>query len=546
MNLKRSDIFSPVGIILLLANLVVFNMWTSRFYGRLDLTENQVYTLSDVTVEILNELEEPLTVKAFFTRDVPWPDNNVARYVEDQLAEMKANSNGNFRYEFLDPTDEDELKKEAESFRLKQIQVQELRKDKMEFKFVYMGMALIYEDRQEVIPAIRSQNLPNLEYEILSKIKRVTTEETQTVGFLGGHGEPSLTQDMRALDGELRKQYEIKQVNLTTRTTVPEDIDLLCVIGPKEDIPEKDRFAIDQYIMRGGRVIFAINKVDTDISQSRAERSKLRIDQWTEHFGFKLGDELVMDTRAPRLPFPVMGGGDQQYMLFYYPFFPYIINFNRDNRALKELQQVQFYFPTAIDTSSAAELDSANAIPLLYTSSNSAVQPAPFNINPMSVYQWDKVNLLLGVLIEGKFESYWADKDIPVDEEGNPVSDEEVIPWSKDTQIAVFSDAMFIQDRYLAGMDLMPKVVHNLPMVLNLIDWMAQDERLISIRSREVFSRSVETEQIKDATRHAFKYANLIVPPLLVILFGLIRWQIRKGRRRAMDVSQVGSRSGGE
>ncbi len=538
---RRAGWWSVFAVILVLLNLNVLNLWSKELYKRFDLTDTKMFTLSDVTEEILQELEEPLTVKAFFTRDLPSPYNNVARYVEDQLAEMKANSNGNFIYEFRDPSDEEELKKEAESYRLEQVQVNELRKDKMEFKFVYLGMAFIYQDRQEVIAAIHPQNLGNLEYEILSKIKRITEEETQTIGFLGGHGEPQLSQDMRALDGELRKQYDLKQVNLTSRSTVPEDISLLCVIGPKEDIPEKDRFAIDQYIMRGGKVLFAINKVDADISQMRADRSKLRIDPWTQNYGFRLGDELVLDTRAPTLPFQVMGRSGAQYTLVFYPFFPEIVNFNRENRAFKDLRQVRFYFPTAIDTSFAAELDSAKATPLLFSSGYSATQPAPYDINPMSLqarqYQWDKANLPLGLLVEGKFKSYWSDKDIPVDDDGNLVSDEEVIPWSQDTRIAVFSDGIFIQDRYIPGLN-------NLTMVLNLIDWMIQDERLISIRSREVLSRPIE--EVKDATRRTVKYANLIIPPLLVIIFGLVRWQIRKGRRQLMDISQHGSRSGGD
>ena len=102
MNNKNSSFFSPIAVLLIVANLVVLNIWTSRMFGRIDLTENKVYTLSDVTKEIIRELEEPLTIKAYFTKDLPAPYNNISRYVEDQLAEMKAYGKGKFRFEFLD------------------------------------------------------------------------------------------------------------------------------------------------------------------------------------------------------------------------------------------------------------------------------------------------------------------------------------------------------------------------------------------------------------------------------------------------------------
>jgi len=236
MKLKQSNIFAPINLLLIVVNLVVFNLVSSDLFGRIDLTENRVYTLSDVTKDVLRNLEETLTIKAYFTRELPAPYNNIARYVEDQLAEMKAYGGGRFRYDFLDPADEEELKKEAEKFRLEPIQVNVMEKDKVEFRLAYLGMVLIYEDRQEVIPVV--QSLENLEYEVLSKIKRVTSEEAQTIGFIEGHDELMLRQDLTRIDRELRKLYELKAVDLSARYSIPDDIDLLCLIGPKKDIPE--------------------------------------------------------------------------------------------------------------------------------------------------------------------------------------------------------------------------------------------------------------------------------------------------------------------
>lgn len=539
MNLKRSDIFSPVGIILILANLVFLNLWTSQLFGRIDLTENRMYTLSDVTRDILRELDETLTIKAYFTKDLPPPYNNIARFVEDHLAEMKAYGGGKFRFEFLDPEDEEALKKEAESFRLEPIQVNEYRADKVQFKLAYMGMALIYEDRQEVIPVV--QSLENIEYEILSKIKRVTTEETATIGFLEGHDEPALREDMTQLDRELRKLYDLKPVNLSSRSSVPEDIDLLCIIGPKKDIPESERFMIDQFLMRGGKAIFALNMVDTDISQMQAKRSELRIDPWTENYGFKFTDKLVMDRSAPTLPFQTMTRFGRQITMVVYPLFPEVTAFNRDNLAMKALRQVRLYFPSEIDTTLAAEMDSVTIISLLYSSPKSALMAPPYDINPLTqrnLQQWDRSNICMGAVLTGKFTSFWKDKDVPRNEEDEPITEDEIIPSSPETRIVVFGDANFIQDQFIVpGLD-------NLTMMMNTVDWLVQDERLITIRSREVSNRPIG--EVSDVARRTVKYANMIIPPLLVILFGLFRWRLREAKRHRLEFSGSSSRIGGD
>ncbi len=538
MKLKQSDIFAPINLLLIVVNLVVFNLVSSDLFGRIDLTENRVYTLSDVTRDVLRNLEETLTIKAYFTRELPAPYNNIARYVEDQLAEMKAYGGGRMRYEFLDPADEEELKKEAEKFRLEPIQVNVMEKDKVEFRLAYLGMVLIYEDRQEVIPVV--QSLENLEYEVLSKIKRVTSEEAQTIGFIEGHDELLLRQDLTRIDRELRKLYELKAVDLSARYSIPDDIDLLCLIGPKKDIPEKDRFAIDQFIMRGGKMLICLNKVDADLSNMQANRSALRIDPWTEHYGFRVNDDLVVDRMSPTLPFQTMTRYGRQITMVPYPLFPEVINFNRENLALKVLRQVRLYFPSSIDTSLAADMDSVTVTSLFWSSEKSTTQSSPYDINPLTrrgPLIYDMAHLPLGVLVQGRFTSYWKDRSIPIDEDGNPVSDEGIIPESPETRMVVIGDANFVHDQYIVpGLD-------NLTMMLNLIDWLAQDEALITIRSRDVSSRPIG--EVSDTARSTVKWANILVPPLLVIGFGVFRRRIRRSARRmATEGSLAGDRGG--
>lgn len=540
MKIKKSDFFSPIGILLVLGNLVFLNLIGTRLFGRIDLTQNKVYTLSDVTKDILRNLDEPLTVKAYFTRDLPAPYNNTARFVEDQLAEMKAYGHGKFRFELVDPADQEKLKAEAEKFRLEPVQVNEMKADKVEYKLAYLGMVFLYQDKQEVIPTI--QSLDNLEYEIVNKIRRVTTGRTPQVGFLTGHGEMALAEKMQQLNGELRKLYDVKNIDFNSSNKVPDGLDVLCVVGPTDDLSEKDKFAVDQYIMKGGKVLFMIDKVKTELQQMQASKSNLRIDPWTTNYGFKVNDDLVLDRLCPTLPFQMVSqDGRRQITMVNYPFFPEVVNFNRSITALKILRQVRFYFPSSVDTTVDPGYPLEKKV-LFYSSDRSTTMDGPtYQIDPFSLkgqIKLDKAKLPLGMLVSGKFHSFWAGKEVPVDKDGNKVSTDPVIGESPDTRIVVLGDANLINDQYLVpGLD-------NLTMVLNVIDWLAQDESLISIRSRAAASRPLG--EVSDVTRNTVKYTNLLIPPLLVIGYGLIRWRMRKAASKAAMLAAKTTAPGGQ
>jgi hypothetical protein len=180
---------------------------------------------------------------------------------------------------------------------------------------------------------------------------------------------------------------------------------------------------------------------------------------------------------------------------------------------------------------------------LFWTSDKSAIQNEPYDINPLTQrgkYLFDQKGQVLGVLLTGKFNSYWKEDKPPVTEEGEPVTEEEILRESPETRMVVISDANFLQDQYIVpGLD-------NLIMTLNLIDWLSQDEALISIRSKDVGSRPIKAD-IADSVRRTVKYANMIIPPILVIGFGLVRWRTRKAARRMalrdLNVDRTGGKN---
>ena len=186
-TMKTQKTHTLVRVLVVFGILVLVNIISIRLFGRLDLTSNRQFSLSEASRELMQNLDDRVTVKAYFTEDLPAPYNNNRRLVLDQLNEYKAYAGGNLQFDFVDPAEE-KTEQEAVQQGIAPVQVQVVKEDKFEVKRAFMGMVFLYEDRREVIPVL--QNTANLEYEISSTIRRLTVRERKTIGFLSGHGEP--------------------------------------------------------------------------------------------------------------------------------------------------------------------------------------------------------------------------------------------------------------------------------------------------------------------------------------------------------------------
>ena len=171
--------------------IILVNVISLKYFMRIDLTEDGIYTLR--CEQAARQLaRDKFLVKAYYTARHTGPYNNNRRYLRDQLDDYRAYADGNFQYEFVDPKSSEELEQEAQRYGIPPVQVQVLKEDKFQVDNAYMGLVFLYGDRQERIPVIRSTS--NLEYEISSAIKKLTSKELRKVGFLTGQGEPDLEQ----------------------------------------------------------------------------------------------------------------------------------------------------------------------------------------------------------------------------------------------------------------------------------------------------------------------------------------------------------------
>jgi len=386
-----------------------------------------------------------------------------------------------------------------------------------------MGLVFLYQDKHETIPLVQSTT--GLEYDVSSMVKRLTSKNKTVVGMLMAPGGAERNPVMNNLRTVLERNYEVRPVDLSGNKMVPADLKILLAIGFQEDINDWYKYAIDQFIMRGGKVAFMLNKVAADLQQGSAQQGPLRIDDWTKTYGFKINDDLVMDKSCGMI-------NVQQRMGFFtiqnainYPYFPQIKKFSSSSPIVKELENMMLFFPSSIDTTVATG-KGLKIEPLMWSSQESKRQIRQYDISPQQKYDPKTFNegpFILAAAITGSFKSYFQGRGVPQgDSSAPPLVGATVVNESPDNRLIVVGDGHFPQDAFASDPS-------NIDFMLNAVDWLALDEALIQIRSREVTSRPLA--EVSDGVKASVKYANIFIPPGIVILIGAVRWQLRRRRK---------------
>jgi len=523
--MKTTKTQTLVRLLIVFGILVLVNVISIRIFGRLDLTGNRQFSLAEASKELMRNLDDRVTVKAYFTEDLPAPYNNNRRLVLDQLNEYKAYAGGNLQFDFIDPAEE-KTEQEAVQQGVAPVQVQVVKEDKFEVKRAFMGLVFLYEDRREVIPVL--QNTANLEYEISSTIRRLTVRERKTIGFLTGHGEPALN-ELGGAQQLLRRQYELQAVDLAGGKTVPPGVAALVVMAPSTAIPEPAKYKLDQYLMRGGRLAFLLNRVNANLQNQSGTPLDLNLDDMLETYGMRINNDLVRDVQCANISIVQQQFGFSFQSQVPFPYLPMASAFSPDNPMVKDLQSVVFFFVSSVDTARPSERG-LTAEMLVRSSAQSGRQTGVYMFDPLQRFTADEFtekNIPMALLTSGVFTSLYKDRPIPEDTSATtPPPVGQPLTVSPETRVILVGDGDFARDQYLGNRD-------NLTFLANAIDYLVDDAGLISIRSKDVTLSPLE--QVSDGTKRMLKYGTLAVPPLLVLGYGIIRWRIRKARRKALE-----------
>ena len=546
---------------LILANFIVHY----ASFGRLDLTENRVWSLSDGSRDLVAGLGERMEVTAYFTENLPPPFNSTEQYVRDLLEEYEAASGGKLVVRFINP-EEEEDQSAAEEDGVRRVAHQVIENDAVSVREGYRGLVIEYLGEKKTIAVI--QDPTGLEYTITMAIKELA-EDPRPIGVVTGHEGPTLEEGLGGLR-EALPTYTLTGVNANEE--IDPDLAALLIIGPETAFTETELQRIDQYVMRGGSLgVFGGNtKLGLEGPEPSVEAADTGINELLTAYGVRVNTDVVMDAQCSRAPWRHPSGIQLPVQ---YPPVP-ILSFTdeqQEHNAIFRIQTAVMPFTSSLELTTAPAGVSVEV--LGRTSENSWREAAGTSLAVRHPSQWrfgdDKGPFPLLVAAQGRLPSAFANApDMSTSEAGNQIEAPDVAEG--DARVFVAGTASFLRDEFLPqpqpGME--RDLSGALSFALNAIDWLAADADLIAIRAKNIEDPVIEVPAVQaaedeirsavenqdqdevdeglerrnaaleawDSKKAAYRWLNTLGIPFVFGIFGVFRWQGRKRRRKNLKL----------
>lgn len=534
---KENNIVLTIAI---LGSLVFLNLLSANHFFRVDLTRDGKFTLSDASKDTVRNLDDVVTVSAYFTKGLPVPYAGHGRYLRDLLEEYRAASKGNFSFEMLDPAEEEttaDKAKKKESGRdifgrlvreptsverqlaelgVRPVEIRVIEDDQQQTKRAYMGVVLRYQDELEVIPVL--QDLPNLEKEMTSLMRKLTRER-QPVLAIVHNSDFSQISNLRKM---LEANYEIKDIEPDEGFVIGEDVDSLLFVGNARVKSGNVLREINKFIQGGKNATLLLDKIEVD-PQTFKPRAIDKDDEskganlygMLEKFGVKMAEGLVADVECVSLSMREQRGQMVLNVPVKYPFIPEVIRLNQESNVTRGLSGIIFPFVTSLEIS---EIDGIKATQLAFSSKNSWLESLPPNLDPRRDWRQSDINVSgpypVMAKLEGEFPDLYKEDTGEISEAGDQVVVE--------SRVLLAGTSGLVWDEFLGG--------PNQALALNMVDWMMADSSLLAMRSRAFADAPIDPD-ISDVARASIKYGNIVGMPILLVLYGLLRWRRRERRR---------------
>jgi gliding-associated putative ABC transporter substrate-binding component GldG len=502
----KAAVASYITLILIIVLLV--NFLSEKLFFRLDFTSDHKYTMSKSTRDILKGLKQPVTVKAYFSKDLP-PDVARARSdFKELLVEYASISKGKLVYEFIDPTKDEVTEQEAAQNGIQPVIIDSREKDKSVQKKAFLGAAVKMGEKSEVIPLIQPGS--PIEYILSSAIKKLSVTQKPVVAFLQGHGEPTL-EAMSQVYQTLSILNNVVTVQLNDTSKALDKFNTLVIVAPKDSFPEKHLAQLDDFLNQGKNLLLAINRVQGDLNRGVGTSLNTGLEKWLLQKGISVDENFVIDVSCASVGVRQQQGTFSYTTSLSFPYIPVLTGFAQ-HPVTTGLSSVLMQFVSTVTFKGDS---STQFIPLVKTSKKAAIRPVPvyFDIQ----YQWKEQDFPLSDLTVGAAVKLKT-------------------PSGKFARLIVFGDGDFPVNG--VGEQAMQLSSDNVNLFANSVDWLSDDTGLIELRTKGIMLRPLE--QIDDSTKVLLKWMNFLLPIFIIIIYGIFRMQRNKNiRMKRMEEGYV-------
>lgn len=572
---------------LFIAGIILLNVIASLLYRRIDMTEDGRYSLSKGTIAFIenkSNFENRLNLKIYLEGNLPAELKHFRNTIEDKLKEFKQYAGDRIEYQFIDPNAGTEAEKQdlyrtiyANEKGILPMELVYMKDGEQSKIMIWPGAEIDYGGSTvqtvqflpgstvrkpyslDGITDIINNSINNLEYILISSLRRATEQSKPRIAFLQGHGELTYAQTQRAR-ALIAPYFAIADVTINDSLAALNNVDGLVIARPTKPFSDKELYIIDQFVMRGGRLMCFLDALylNEDSLNTKGMTHSIRMQTGLERmlfdYGLKLNDNYIVDARcAPKaVPFA------KQSLI---PWFFHVMASPTKHPISRNLEPVSLQYANEIQFVGSSK----NTLsPILTSSTNSNVtglaplvnlaMPLNYGKNPELIANPDdEINkrCLAGVA-EGFFESHF--KNRIVDEFANNPIAKFKEKSSKEGKVFLIGNGRFIANSYdsmpardgkgfmyrptefndlrmdpeLAQLGI-PIYFGNQEFFQNLADYMMGENSVLDIRSRQIDIHAIDKEKIKQDAKF-YKVVNLLVPVLLVLLFALLMGYLRKNR----------------
>jgi len=535
MTKKQVIIITALSVIaFILALMVSGHLWL-----RLDLTKNKAYTISKVSRNLYKELSDPVNITYYLSNKlktiVPAPGE-----IEDTLREYAAYSRGKIRLTVRDPLKAGLSK--ADELGLQPRQVQTVEQDNASLITVYSGIVIEYLDRMDVLPWVISTD--TLEYDLTSRIRSLVNDSERWLGVIVGDNFRQWREDFGYLEATLAEAGYMTRL-LSIGDDIPDNLPALFVLGGAEDMDDWALYRIDRYIQQGGKVLFAVKGVFIDTISGSVE-ARLHPNQtlleMIASYGVIIRQELALDRNALTLQYSTrMPNGATQFKIIRYPLWIGVLKDNGNDKhpVSSTFTGLDLYWASPLEL---APPSSVEAVSLFTSTPQGWSMRQAFYTNPEIPYMLEmetndtKGVKILGAALSGTFPSFFRGSPKPA-REGSGEELPDMPDNAKESRIIVVGDTDFATNMINAT-----QARHNLDFLLRAADWLANDDDIIGIRSRQ--PQTGRFDKITDPSSRAavmklIQILNIGFIPLLVIIAGLLIASRRIARAKNAELKSV-------
>jgi ABC-2 type transport system permease protein len=569
-NIKRSNLIQlTLGVLI----IILVNIIGSFLFTRFDLTAEKRYSLSPATRKMINNLSDVVFFKVYLEGDLPSGFRRLANETREMLDEFRAYGK-NIQYEFANPSDNPNQKERNDAYRLlveQGLQPTDLRvneKGQSSQLIIFPGAIVSYRGKEVPVQLLMTQlgqdpgrvlnnSIQSLEYNLASAIQKLVQIHKPRIAFIEGQGELSRMETID-IQNALSGFYDIDRITLNHKInslTVRLKVDsvreklvnkykAIIIAKPLLPFDEKDKYLIDQFIMRGGKVLWLLDPVFASqdslgkYNSTMGIHLDLNLEDMLFAYGVRPNSNLVLDIQA--LPIPVKTGqiGTQpKFEFFPWYYFPILTPLS-NHPIVNGLNAIKTEFISSIDT--VEGLNTVKKTILLTTSPYSRTANAPVLIdlailqNAPDERMFNRGSQPVAVLLEGNFTSDFQFRIPPELAESKELDFQ---PKSaKPTKMVFITDGDIIKNQFdiskgyplpLGYDQYTRKTFGNKDLILNVMTYLCDESGLITVRSRELTLRSLDVT-VANKKRLFLQLLNTLLPVSFLLVFAWFKFRIRK------------------